>query len=604
MDSKKRGRGVGPRLNDLQRLEIIQRYKTAQPPVSLRQLARDFGVDEKSIRRVIKAAPDIESRATSSAVLHLRGNVHRRPAPRFPELEKALAGWIDAQERAKADISPSVVIDKAKLIARSMGISPEEFKASWGWYDKFSRRYGVRTAFLGSKEREEGTRDCKSLQELHQLMTHYDPEWVFTVEETSVFYDALPFNTDVGSRNRVTVVLSCNSSGRIALPVAVIGKEKLQNTSPVPYFMQERAWLDRPTFGRWYSSVFLPFVRERTSKPVLLVVDGEQPGHQGDFEEGGARLVFLPPSLSRAKNSSGTGEITNPKAWWSRPMDMGVIAALKAKYKLLLVQNVLSYHTAPDEVKAALEAAEGKIRNGGLHFGHPPTVLDAARLLEQAWSQVPDDLLTNCFARANLIPPSKLLAPTALPTGMNALEEQSQASMRYNDDVAVKIEEMLRSRTLPVHFWGVSKLRPADLRDRIRAFMYLDDENSFELQRRLQDEIKEALSDQNLLPAMDPLVLASTVSHQDEPEPEHDLESQVRGILLGITDIASRLRLLPAGADAATLAPLQVEGCIAAADQIRHCIQAFDNKLHDKRKTVEQVWKPSDQVQDDHTTSV
>ncbi|POM72409.1 Hypothetical protein PHPALM_10874, partial [Phytophthora palmivora] len=143
--TRKRGRGVGPRLNDLQRLEIIHKHKTSFPPVSLRQLARDFGVDEKSIRRIINAAADIEARASSSAVLNMRAHVHRRPTPRFPELEKTLALWIDARERAKADISPSVIIDKAKLVARSMGISPDAFKASWGWYDKFSKRYGIRT---------------------------------------------------------------------------------------------------------------------------------------------------------------------------------------------------------------------------------------------------------------------------------------------------------------------------------------------------------------------------------------------------------------------------------------------------------------------------
>ncbi|KUF90901.1 ATP-binding Cassette (ABC) Superfamily [Phytophthora nicotianae] len=144
----------------------------------MRQLARDFGVDEKSIRRIINAAADIEARASSSAVLNMRAHVHRRPAPRFPELEKTLAAWIDARERAKAEISPSIIIDKAKMVARSMGISPDQFKASWGWYDKFSKRYGVRTAYVGSAEvtRDDyKIRETNSLQDLHKLMTQYDP---------------------------------------------------------------------------------------------------------------------------------------------------------------------------------------------------------------------------------------------------------------------------------------------------------------------------------------------------------------------------------------------------------------------------------------------
>ncbi|KAE9160724.1 hypothetical protein PF004_g31076, partial [Phytophthora fragariae] len=66
---RKRGAGSGPRLNDVQRLEIIQRHRSVSAPVSLRQLARNFGVDEKTIRRVVAASADIEARVSSSAVL-------------------------------------------------------------------------------------------------------------------------------------------------------------------------------------------------------------------------------------------------------------------------------------------------------------------------------------------------------------------------------------------------------------------------------------------------------------------------------------------------------------------------------------------------------
>ncbi|KAG6612052.1 CENP-b protein 1 [Phytophthora cinnamomi] len=227
--ARKRGRGSGPRLNDLQRLEILRRHQDAAAPVSLRQLARDFGVDEKTIRRVVAAAADIEARASSSAVLRDRASVHRRPTPRFPALETALAAWIDARARAREEISPSIVMDKAKFLARGMGIPPEHFKASWGWYDKFSKRYGLQQAFIRGKEAAaaSGTRRAtQSLQELHQIMGSYDPEWVFSVEESTLFYDALPLGDYNGEqeaqkRNRVTLVLSCNSTGRVTLPICM-----------------------------------------------------------------------------------------------------------------------------------------------------------------------------------------------------------------------------------------------------------------------------------------------------------------------------------------------------------------------------------------------
>ncbi|KAG7384711.1 hypothetical protein PHYPSEUDO_002356 [Phytophthora pseudosyringae] len=169
--------------------------------------------------------------------------------------------------------------------------------------------------------------------------------------------------------------------------------------------------------------------------------------------------------------------------------------------------------------------------------------------------------------------------------------------MRYNDEIAGKIEEMLLSSSLDARVWAMNEQHPpANLRDRIRAFMYLDDESSFELRRQLQGEINEALSD--VVPsasASDSIVPAPSIDTSDsdigEADPEKpDLQSQIRGVLLGITEVASRLRLLPrTGADTAKMAPLQLEGCIAAADQIRHCVQAFDNNLHGESRRDEQT---------------
>jgi hypothetical protein len=606
---RKRGRGFGPRLNDLQRLEILRRHRSSSPPVSIRQLARDFHVDEKTVRRVVAAASDIEARASASAVLSLRGQVHRRPSARFPELEKTLAAWIDARQRARAEISPSVVIDKAKLLARAMGIRPEDFKASWGWYDKFSRRYGIRTAFVGAEtqHQERHTRQINSLQELHALMGQYDPEWVFTVEETSLLYDALPFEAAAGhdaeEKKRVTLVVSCNSTGRLMLPVCMVGKqqqpgEAAASSSPVPYFTQQRAWLDRATFGSWYHSVFAPFVRERTQRPVLLVVDSERPGHQGDFEDAGIRLVFLPPSPAARQSSPESVEAaataSDPRAWWSRPLRMGVLSALKMKYKYLLVQSALSFYNAPEEVKAVLKAAEEREEShcGGVHFGHAPTLLDAARVLSQAWSQVPADLLESCFALANMVPPSKLLASPASMEGMRI-----QASSRYSEAIASQVEEMLVSSSLPASAWPRSEQRPpSNLRDRIRAFLLVDSDDSVELQRQLREEISAALSDvapsrpASASAALAPSVGAGTSASCDPAPSRGSLKAEVREVLVGITEVATRLRLLPRhGVDAEKLAPLQLEGCIAAADQIRQCVQTFDSSLRADTSQEEQA---------------
>lgn len=590
METKKRKRGAGPRLNDLQRLEIIRRKQTASPPVSLRQLAREFKVDEKTIRRVVASSAELEQRS-SSAALSRRNTAFRRPTPRFPELEKQLAAWIDAKQRAKEEISPSLVIDKAKLLARGLGIKPAEFKASWGWYDKFCKRYGVRTAFVGVKE----TRHS-SLTELHAKMQEFDPECVFAVEETTLFYDALPFGGDGGARNRLTLVVCCNSTGHLSTPICLVGKELVEEAEsvPLPYLTQKRAWLDRTTFGRWFDTVFLPYVRGQTSKPVLLVVDGSRPGHQGDFEQDGVHAVFLPPSPQvpqPSPESIGVAMAMNPREWWTKPLESGVLAALKTQYKYLLVRSALSFHNAPPDVKTALQKAESNeaSHGSGVYFGHPATLLDAARLLKQAWSHVPGDLLENCFARANLVPPSKLLAAPALPAPFEVFQERTNPIRTLEEEVAQKIETLLASSSLSIQIDGAT----VSLRDQVRAFLHLDDEHSVECQKQLQQEISKALGEAA------PALRAATESESSTPASPSasvesapiadaatdttslDLPTQIRELLLGITDVASRLRLLPqSGVEAERLRSLQLETCIAAADQIRHCIQSCDNDLH------------------------
>jgi len=80
------------------------------------------------------------------------------------------------------------------------------------------------------------------------------------------------------AKDRVTLVLACNTTGTHKNPVAMVGKAKQplcfkppRWPCPLPYFSQTNAWMDGDLLKSWFETVFLPAERARTSQPVALV---------------------------------------------------------------------------------------------------------------------------------------------------------------------------------------------------------------------------------------------------------------------------------------------------------------------------------------------
>ncbi|KAL2632800.1 hypothetical protein R1flu_004279 [Riccia fluitans] len=86
-------------------------------------------------------------------------------------------------------------------------------------------------------------------------------------------------------------------------------------------------------------------------------------------------------------------------------MDMGIIAAIKKRYKYLLIKEIISYHDAPETIKEQLSTAAVRMKCGaaGVAFGKPPHLLDVANLINIAWSEMSAQSLQNCFKKADII---------------------------------------------------------------------------------------------------------------------------------------------------------------------------------------------------------
>ena len=104
-------KGRGKRLNEGQRLEIIEKLSKLNP-LAKRVIARTCGVSDTAIRKIWNNRDDVVARS-----IHMsssgRDNCYRASQAKFPELEEVLYGWIDMMRRAKLAVPPSFAIAKA-----------------------------------------------------------------------------------------------------------------------------------------------------------------------------------------------------------------------------------------------------------------------------------------------------------------------------------------------------------------------------------------------------------------------------------------------------------------------------------------------------------
>ncbi|XP_065668027.1 jerky protein homolog-like [Hydra vulgaris] len=138
---------------------------------------------------------------------------------------------------------------------------------------------------------------------------------------------------------------------------------------------------------KWFNEVFHPEVKRKTGLPVLLLFDNA-PGHFEAFERNLVKVVFFPPNCTS----------------WKQPCDMGIIAALKKRYKYLYLSDILSYYSLDVNTKECLKESSLLCKRGaaGVKYGKPAHLLDAAKYADLAWKSIQPSSLKNCFDKAEL----------------------------------------------------------------------------------------------------------------------------------------------------------------------------------------------------------
>ncbi len=215
-----------------------------------------------------------------------------------------------------------------------------DFNCSNGFLDRFkSRNAVIFETFHGESEgvSEEVTNDWVN-NKLPELIKDYKPEDVFNGDEFGLFWRILPnksykvkgkkFKTGKKSKERISVFICANMTGDEKLKPIVIRKSKKphcfprKKSLPIIYRNNKTSWMK--------SDIFIEFLKKlnhdmaQKNRKIVFILDNCS--SHPFITLSNIKLIFLPPNTTSVL----------------QPMDMGVIHALKCKYRVKLAKKLLA----------------------------------------------------------------------------------------------------------------------------------------------------------------------------------------------------------------------------------------------------------------------
>lgn len=373
--------------------------------VNQTHLAEQFGVTKKTINRVLWKAKDLKQKFLNSPADLKRS----RPTHYGAIEEKVVAIVTLLCNRPKPlPISFSIIKAKAEDVAKSLGEA--DFKASSGWWEKVRRRNGIRkSARLHGEAGEVDHEQIKNrIEEIRKELEKYDPENIYNWDETGLYFKLIPHSTYTAptekrkqirgtkaqkAKDRVALTTCTNATGTHKIPLAMIGKAAKPwcfraHQSPIPYNNQANAWNDSKLTKWWFRDIFLPEIRKRTSRQVVLLADnfGSHDADVPALQDPQVKWILLPPNCTAVH----------------QPMDQGVIAALKANYKSKLLHAMVKNLENYDHLRQLGSTLAPGVQ--GLEHAYPPNLLDIASLAHEGWNSMTQSTIANCWLKADILP--------------------------------------------------------------------------------------------------------------------------------------------------------------------------------------------------------
>ena len=375
------------------------------------EIASEYAISKSQAYRIYKQKDTIV-RVVSEGSVSTQSKIIVNRA-KYPVIDRAVFQWFCSLRSLRRGSKP-LPVSRELLQARAMheakALNIADFKASNGWFMHWRWRYCVtnRVRLLGEAGDVDLPAAEQQMQQLRDSLRGYLPCNVFYMDEAGLFYRAIPNQSylmeDEGdprqarrgskamkAKERLTVILCVNATGSLKIAPVVIGLVKnprcfKKNPPSIPYFHQKKAWNDTQNFSRWWNEVFLCSIRKWTRDPVALLLDGFS-GHDDGIADpfGQVKIFKFPPNVTSIY----------------QPLDQGIIAALKVRYKSNLLAKLVQ--TAGNNTLLAL-AEQLPAGCAGVKYGCLPHVGDAVTILKEAWDSILPSTIAACWGHAHCLP--------------------------------------------------------------------------------------------------------------------------------------------------------------------------------------------------------
>ena len=150
------------------------------------------------------------------------------------KLDEQVYEWFTHQRSKNIPISGTILQEKAREIAESLGDNLGSFKASNGWLEKFRKRHNISHRVISGESSSVDIATVNDwIQRIPNITENYDARDIFNCDETGLFYKAMPdtsltLNTESckgekKSKDRLTILFCVNATGEEKLKPLVIG---------------------------------------------------------------------------------------------------------------------------------------------------------------------------------------------------------------------------------------------------------------------------------------------------------------------------------------------------------------------------------------------
>lgn len=354
----------------LEKKKAICLFSKNNPAMTKNEIGERFSLPRTTVRDILSQTKKYENCTV--------GKSKRQRVGKFSQLEDALFNWFTQKRASNIIITDDLLREKAKVLGELLEI-PNDFMYSNGWLQRFKTRFHISQRRLYGESASISPAIVEEhLTNLNDILENsgYDLDDIYNVDETGLFFQLIPDKTLVHKdescrgiktkKQRITVLLCCNSTGTDKRRLLIIGKSgkprcfrNFKSHFYCTYTANKKAWMTSNIFQEW----LLDFNKQLTTegRSILLLLDNATSHRISNNCLSNIKLHFLPPNMTASM----------------QPLDNGIIKSFKAQYRKLQLQRMVEL--ADDDLPTELR-------------------LDyAVRYCKIAWDSVSMNTIKNCW---------------------------------------------------------------------------------------------------------------------------------------------------------------------------------------------------------------